>query len=63
MKVYIRGKIYDGNDETIAVHLTKQDKENIRDMCKGCDIYCEYPDKEDTNKIIELLSDLKVVFK
>ena len=61
MKVFVRGKIYDGNDETIVVHLTKQDKKNIENMHKDCDLYCEYPDKEDTNKIIELLSDLKKV--
>ena len=62
MKIYVRGKIYDGDKETIVVCLTKQDRKNIKNMCKECTLYCEYPDKHDTNKIVELLTDLKLAF-
>ena len=61
MKVWIRERIYDANDEPIVVYLSKKDKKNIKNMCKSCDLYCEYPDKNDTNKIIELLSDIKKI--
>lgn len=63
MKVWVKGKLYDAKDEIVVVHLTKQDKKNIKNMCKGCDLYCEYPDKEDTNKVLELLSGLKRLVK
>lgn len=63
MKIYVGEKIYDGSKELIVVHLTKQDRENIKNMCKGCTLYCKYPDKYGTNKVIELLADLKSVLR
>ncbi len=59
MYVYVDGKLYDGHDTIVVVHLTKKDKENIKNMCKDCDLYCEYPVEKDTNKVVQLLSDLK----
>lgn len=63
MDVWVDEKLYDGHDTIIVVHLTKQDKKNIKNMCKDCDLYCEYPESISTNYIIELLSDIKQVFK
>ena len=63
MKVCVDEKIYDGKKEIIVVYLTKQDKKNIQNMHKDCDLYCEYPDSKDTNKVIALLADLKHVLR
>jgi hypothetical protein len=62
MKIWLRGKIYDGGKEPLVVCLTKQDKKNIKNMCKDCTLYCEYPGEKDANKIIELLTELKLMF-
>lgn len=44
MKVKVGDKIYDGEKEPVMVILTKQDKENIKNMHPANFRYCMYPD-------------------
>lgn len=56
MKIKVRNKIYDGFKEPIMVILTKQDKENIKNMLPEATKYCMYPDsfsEEEIKKFME----------
>ena len=59
MRILVNEHIYDGKKEIVMIQLTDKDKENIKNMDSDCNIYCEYPDEEDTNKVIELMNDFK----
>ena len=59
MKLMVNEHIYDGEKEIVMVILTDRDKENIKNMDKDCNVYCEYPDEEDTNKVLELIKEFK----
>ena len=59
MKVMIDKHIYDGKKEIVMIILTDEDKTNIRNMDKDCNIYCEYPDEANTNKVVELMNEFK----
>jgi len=57
------GKIRNGKKELIMVYLTKKDKENIRDMHPDCDVYSEFPNREDTDYVIGILDRFKAKCK
>jgi len=59
MKILVRERVYDGKKEIVMIILTDEDKENIKKMDKDCNVYCEYPDEEDINKVVELMNDFK----
>ncbi len=43
MKVKIRDKTYDGENEPVMIILSNQDKKNIANMVKGATKYCVFP--------------------
>ena len=45
MKVKIGGQIFDPNEVTIAIYLTKVEREHIANMSPDAAIYCQYPDE------------------
>ena len=59
MKVMINEHIYDGEKEIVMIQLTDKDKENIKNMDKDCNVYCEFPDDKDTDEVKELMKEFK----
>ncbi|MBT6049600.1 hypothetical protein HN803_03170 [candidate division WWE3 bacterium] len=57
MKIKVGNKICDGDDEPVMVILTNKDKENIANMAKGCQKYCEHPDTMDDEEIYEWMAE------
>jgi len=55
MKVKVRDKIYDGENEPVMVILTDQDRENIKNMVPGATKYCMYPEKFKLEEIKEFM--------
>ena len=51
MRIKIKDEFYDGDDEPIMVILTNKDKENIANMAKDCQRYCEHPDTMDDEEM------------
>lgn len=51
MKIKVRNKIFDGNNEPIMLILTDKDKENIRKMKTDCHKFFVFPDTMKTEKI------------
>lgn len=43
MKIKVRNKIYDGEEEPIMLILSNKDKENIMNMAIEATKYCEWP--------------------
>ena len=60
MKVKIKNKIYDGNEEPVMVILSDEDKRNIKEMNKSCNKYCSFPDEGyDIDGINEWMDELE----
>lgn len=60
MKIYIRGKLYNPDDDILIIYLEDKDKENIKNMNPKCKVYSEFDEKRyDINKVIQLLSDVR----
>ena len=57
MKIKVGNKICDGDDEPVMVILTNKDKQNIANMAKGCQKYCEHPDTMDDEEIYEWMAE------
>lgn len=56
MRVKVGNNWYDGTEQPVMVELTEQDRKNIANMAKGCDLYCEHPDDipdEEIRKFME----------
>lgn len=47
MKVKIKDKIYDSEEEPIMIILDKKDKENIKNMHEEATKLCSYPNNVD----------------
>ena len=54
MKVKIKDKIYDSNEEPIMLILNDQDKENIKNMHVDCSKICSYPEGWNEEEIEKL---------
>ena len=59
MKVIVDGHVYDGKKDIVVVMLTDSDKKNIKNMNKECNIYCEFPDDMDIEKVNGYLAEIK----
>lgn len=47
MKVKVRDRIYDGEEEPVMVILSEDEKEQIANMSSANSKYCVYPDKKE----------------
>jgi len=60
MKIWLAGSWYTLPDYVLIVHLSDQDKKNIKNMHPDCDLYCAYDEKIfTTEEIKEILTRLK----
>lgn len=51
MKVKVKTKVYDSEEEPIMIVLSEDDKENIRNMLPEETRYCSFPNTINQNKI------------
>ena len=57
MRIKIKDKFYDGDDQPIMLILTDKDKQHIANMAKDCHKFCEYPDDMDDEKIYKWMNE------
>jgi len=62
MKVWLAGNWY--TLPVLVVHLSDQDKKNIKNMHPDCDLYCQYDEKIfNAKEVKEILTRLKKELK
>jgi len=55
MKVKIKDKIYDSNNEPIMIILSDEDKQNISNMLLECTKYCSFPENMNEETIKDFM--------
>lgn len=57
MKVKIKDRIYDANEEPIMIKLNPKDKENIKNMSPDCTEYYCFPTSSTERDIKKFIND------
>lgn len=60
MKVKVKDIVYDGFKEPVMIILTKQDKENIKNMLPDATKYCVYPDSWSAEEIKKWMKEIQL---